>query len=40
MVKYLADFFEHKRLKPANIRTVQGNVQNLVKLKTNNKCGT
>ena len=25
--------FEHVRLKPANIRTSQGNVQNLVQLK-------
>ena len=31
--KLLRGCFEHKRLKPANIRTNQGNVQNLVQLK-------
>ena len=29
----LKGLFEHERLKPANIRTNQGNVQNLVQLK-------
>ena len=29
----LKGFFEHKRLKPANIRTSQGNIQNLTQLK-------
>ena len=29
----LRGIFEHKRLKPANIRTNQGNVQNLAELK-------
>ena len=31
--KILRGLFEHERLKPANIRTNQGNVQNLVQLK-------
>ena len=31
--KILRGHFEHKRLKPANIRTSQGNVQNLAQLK-------
>ena len=31
--KMLRGLFEHKRLKPANIRTSQGNVQNLAQLK-------
>ena len=31
--KILRGLFEHERLKPANIRTSQGNVQNLVQLK-------
>ena len=31
--KILRGLFEHKRLKPANIRMSQGNVQNLVQLK-------
>ena len=31
--KILRGLFEHERLKPANIRTIQGNVQNLVQLK-------
>ena len=31
--KILRGFFEHERLKPANIRTSQGNIQNLVQLK-------
>ena len=31
--KILRGLFEHKRLKPANIRTSQGNVQNLAQLK-------
>ena len=31
--KILRGIFEHKRLKPANIRTNQGNVQNLAQLK-------
>ena len=30
--KILRGLFEHERLKPANIRTGQGNVQNLVQL--------
>ena len=29
----LRGLFEYERLKPANIRTNQGNVQNLVQLK-------
>ena len=29
----LRGFFEHERLKPTNIRTNQGNVQNLAQLK-------
>ena len=33
MVKYLHGLFEHKRLKPAILRTSQGNVSNLAKLK-------
>ena len=31
--KILRGLFEHERLKPANMRTSQGNVQNLVQLK-------
>ena len=31
--RILRGLFEHERLKPANIRTSQGNVQNLVQLK-------
>ena len=31
--KILGGLFEHERLKPANIRTSQGNIQNLVQLK-------
>ena len=31
--RILRGLFEHKRLKPMNIRTSQGNVQNLVQLK-------
>ena len=31
--KILRGLFEHKRLKPTNIRTSQGNIQNLVQLK-------
>ena len=31
--KILRGLFEHKRLKLANVRTSQGNVNNLVKLK-------
>ena len=31
--KILRGLFEHERLKPASIRTSQGNVQNLVQLK-------
>ena len=30
--KILRGLFEHERLKPANIRTSQGNVKNLVQL--------
>ena len=33
MGKILRGLFEHERLKPANIRTSQGNVQNLTQLK-------
>ena len=33
----LKGIFEHKRLKPAIIRTSQGNVQNLAELETNNE---
>ena len=31
--RILRGIFEHQRLKPANIQTSQGNVQNLVQLK-------
>ena len=31
--KILRGLFEHERLKPANIRMSQGNVQNLVQLR-------
>ena len=31
--RILRGLFEHKRLKPANIRTCQGNIQNLAQLK-------
>ena len=31
--KILRELFEHERLKPANIRTNQGNVKNLAQLK-------
>ena len=31
--RILRGFFEHERLKPANVRTSQGNVQNLAQLK-------
>ena len=31
--KILLGLFEHKRLKPAILRTSEGNVSNLVKLK-------
>ena len=31
--KILRELFEHERLKPANIKTCQGNVQNLVQSK-------
>ena len=31
--KLLRGLFEHERLKPANIRTSQGNIHNLVQLK-------
>ena len=31
--KILRGLFEHERLKPANIRTGQGNIQNLAQLK-------
>ena len=31
--KILRGLFEHERLKPASIRTSQGNVQNLAQLK-------
>ena len=31
--RILRGLFEHERLKPTNIRTSQGNVQNLVQLK-------
>ena len=31
--KILKGLFEHERLKPANIRTSQGNIQNLAQLK-------
>ena len=31
--KILRGLFEHESLKPANIRTSQGNIQNLVQLK-------
>ena len=32
-VRILRELFEHEKLKPINIRTSQGNVQNLVHLK-------
>ena len=31
--RMLKELFEHERLKPANIRTSQGNIQNLAQLK-------
>ena len=31
--RILRGLFEHERLKPANIRTSQGNIQNLAQLK-------
>ena len=31
--KILRGVFEHERLKPANIRTSQGNIQSLAQLK-------
>ena len=31
--KILRELFEHERLKPANIRMSQGNVQNLAQLR-------
>ena len=31
--RILRGLFEHGRLKPVNIRTSQGNIQNLVQLK-------
>ena len=31
--RILRGLFEHERLKPANIRTSQGNIQHLVQLK-------
>ena len=31
--KILRGHFEHERLKPTNIRTCQGNIQNLAQLK-------
>ena len=31
--KILGRLLEHERLKPANVRTSQGNVQNLAQLK-------
>ena len=37
--KILRGLFDHERLKPANIRTSQGNVQNLVQLKQIMKAG-
>ena len=33
MAKFVWELFEHKRLKPENIRTSQGNVKNLAQLK-------
>ena len=36
----LKGIFDHERLKPAIIRTNQGNIQNLADLKTNNEHGT
>ena len=36
--RVLRGFFEHERLKPANVRTSQGNVQNLVQLKKSYEC--
>ena len=37
--KILEGLFEHERLKPANIRTNQGNVQNLAQMKQVMKMG-
>ena len=31
--RILRGLFEHKRLKPANIKVIQGNIQNLAQLK-------
>ena len=38
--KILRGSFEHERLKPANIRTSQGNVQNLPTIETSYECWT
>ena len=37
--RILRRLFEHERLKPANIGTSQGNIQNLAKLKQIMKAG-
>ena len=36
--RILRGLFEHERLKPANIRMSQGNIQNLAQLKTDYEC--
>ena len=36
--RILRGLFEHERLKPANIRTSKGNVQNLAQVKQIMKC--
>ena len=37
--RILRGIFEHKRLKPANVRISQGNVHNLAQLKQNMNTG-
>ena len=37
MVKYLRGLFEHERLKPAIIRTNQGNIYNITTVKASSK---
>ena len=38
--KILRGLFEHERLKPASIRTNQGNILKSCTIKTGYKCGT
>ena len=39
MEKFCDDYFEHERLKTATLRTSEGNVNNLAKLKQINNVG-